>query len=215
MSAGLTLVCPIRGRLKAKARSKDGLTPTEERYRVEAIKYLIRQGYPKENFVIEVPIKRFGNSGRNSFRADFVVLDAPAVTVDRQDPDEVLRHTLVFAEIKRDNAEAGIAKEFQVKPMLDFAVRDNCVALYWDDVEQRVYWIDRRFGYKQIKDGPLTVLPVFGGIPAAKPLTFSTIDQDKPLLGVFARIEDILHSVAMYYSCCFPACDGAAAQRGA
>ena len=81
--------------------------------------------------------------------------------------------------------------------MLDFAVRDNCIVLYWDDVEQRIYWIDRRSGYKQIKDGPLAVLPIFGGTPAAKPLTFSTIDQDKPLLGVFARIEDILHSVAL------------------
>ena len=197
MSAGLTLVCPIRGRLKAKSRSKDGLTPTEERYRVEAIKYLIRQGYPKENFIVEAIIKRLGNSGRNSFRADFVVLDVPAVTVDRGDPDEVLRHAYLLAEIKRDNTEAEKAKKFQVKPMLDFAVRDKFIVLYWDDVEQRVYWINRRSGYKQVKDGPLAVLPVFGGTPTAKPLTFSTIDQDKPLLGVFSRIEDILHSVAM------------------
>ena len=167
MSAGLTLVCPIRGRLKAKARSKDGLTPTEERYRVEAIKHLISQDYPKEHFIVEVIIKRFGHSGRNSFRADFVVLDVPAITIDRGDPDEVLRHALVLAEIKRDNAEAEIAKAFQVKPMLDFASRDNCVSVYWDDVEQRVYWIKRRSGYKHIQDGPLAVLPVFGGIPKA------------------------------------------------
>ena len=197
MSVGLTLVCPIRGRLKAKARSKDGLSPTEERYRVEAIRYLIRQGYPKENFIIEAVIKRFGNSGRNSFRADFAVLDAPANTIDHGNPDEVLRHALLIAEIKRDNADAEKAKAYQVKPMLDFATRDNCVALYWDDVEQRVYWTDHRRGFKQIKDGPLAALPVFGGIPEAKPLTFATIDDDKPLLGVFARIEDILHSVAI------------------
>jgi len=38
MVAGLTLVCPVRGRLKAKAGSKDGLSPTEEKYRVEAIR---------------------------------------------------------------------------------------------------------------------------------------------------------------------------------
>jgi type I restriction enzyme M protein len=197
MAAGLTLVCPIRGRLKAKTRSKDGLTPTEELYRVEAIKYLIRHGYPAENFLIEPVIKRFGNSGRNSFRADFAVLDVPAVIVDSGDTDEVLHHALVIAEIKRDNADAEAAKAFQVRPMLDFAVRENCIALYWDDVEQRIYWVDHRSGYRQIQDGPLALLPVFGGSPKARPLTFSTIDEGKPLLGVFARIEDILHSTAM------------------
>ena len=91
MSEGLTLVCPIRGRLKAKARSKDGLTPTEERFRVEAIKYLIRQGYPPDNFVVEAVITRFGNSGRNSFRADFAVLDVPAKEIDRGDPEQIFR----------------------------------------------------------------------------------------------------------------------------
>ena len=59
MSAGLTLVCPIRGRLKAKARSKDGLTLNrKERYRVKQLSNLIRQGYPQKNFIVEAPIKR-------------------------------------------------------------------------------------------------------------------------------------------------------------
>jgi len=69
----MQLVCPIRGQLKVKKRSKDGLTPTEEFYRVEAIKYLLGKGYPKEHFRIEPIIKRFGNSGRNSFRSDFAI----------------------------------------------------------------------------------------------------------------------------------------------
>lgn len=69
LTGNLQIVCPIRGQLKVNKRSKDGLTATEEFYRVEAIKFLISKGYPKENFWIEPIIKKFGNSGRNSFRS--------------------------------------------------------------------------------------------------------------------------------------------------
>ena len=74
--------------------------------------------------------------------------------------------------------------------------------MYWDDVEQRIYWIDRRSGYKQIKDGPLRFCQYLV-VLRSETATFSTIDQDKPLLGVFARIEDILHSVALGPNKCF------------
>jgi hypothetical protein len=66
---GLTLICPVRGRQKAKARSADCLTPTEKKLRVDAIRRLIDVGYPKENIRVEAVIKRFGNASRNSFRA--------------------------------------------------------------------------------------------------------------------------------------------------
>jgi type I restriction enzyme M protein len=197
MSTGLTLVCPIRGRLKAKARGHDGLTPTEERFRVDAVRYLIKHNYPKENFLIEAVIKRFGNSGRNSFRADFAVLDVPVSTINVRDPEEVLKHAVVLAEIKRDNADAATARAFQVRPMLDFARLRNCVAIYWDDVEQRAYWLDRRGSAAILREGPLASIPPFGGAPGSKPLTFATIDSQNSLLGVFARIEDILHSSAL------------------
>lgn len=49
LTGNLQIVCPIRGQLKVNKRSKDGLTATEEFYRVEAIKFLISKGYPKEN----------------------------------------------------------------------------------------------------------------------------------------------------------------------
>jgi type I restriction enzyme M protein len=197
MNTGLTLVCPIRGRLKAKARSKDGLSPTEERFRVEAIKHLIECGYPKENIRVEATIKRFGNSGRNSFRADLLVLDVPLDSLSQHNVDELLQHALILGEVKRDNARSAEAVSYQVKPMLDFAVRDDCVALYWDDVEQRVYWIARAGGKKKIREGPLADMPGFGQKPGARALTLATIDPNKPLLQVFKRIEDILHSASV------------------
>ena len=197
MVAGLTLVCPVRGRLKAKARSKDGLSPTEEKYRVEAIKYLVAAGYPKENIRVESVLKKFGNSGRNSFRADLVVLDKPVNQVSTSDLDQLLEHVLILGEVKRDSADAADAQSYQVRPMLDFATRDDCVALYWDDVQQRVYWIVRRAGRRTVHEGPLSDLPGYGHKPGAKQLTFETIDPDKPLLQVFERIEDVLHSASI------------------
>ncbi|WP_319453601.1 MULTISPECIES: class I SAM-dependent DNA methyltransferase [unclassified Mycobacterium] len=196
MSTGLTLICPVRGRLKAKARGADGLTPTEEKLRVDAIRHLISVGYPKENIWVEAVIKRFGSGGRNSFRADLAVLDRPVKELTGE-PDEILMHAVVVGEVKRDNADAEAALSLQVVPMLDFATRTDCLALYWDDVEQRVYWYDHSGKVKVRHEGPLASLPGFGNAPSVTRLTISTIDADKPLLGVFKRIEDILHAASI------------------
>lgn len=99
LTGNLRIVCPIRGQLKVNKRSKDGLTVTEEFYRVEAIKFLLSKGYPKENFWIEPIIKRFGNSGRNSFRSDFAVLDVPASTINGNEPEEILSHAVIIAKL--------------------------------------------------------------------------------------------------------------------
>lgn len=125
LTGNLQIVCPIRGQLKVNKRSKDGLTATEEFYRVEAIKFLISKGYPKENFWIEPIIKKFGNSGRNSFRSDFAVLDVPASTISTNEPDDILGHAVIICEVKRDNKKNEYVKNTQVKPMLDFAKKQS------------------------------------------------------------------------------------------
>ena len=131
MSTKLTLKCPVRGVLKASKKSKDGLTPSEEYFRVEALKYLISNGYPPENIKIEPIVKKFGNSGRNSFRSDFAVLDVPINSIDTSDVDVLLEHALIICEVKRDNAKSDYVKHTQVKPMLDFAKLDKCLGLYF------------------------------------------------------------------------------------
>lgn len=65
LSNNMQLICPIRGKLKVKKKSKDGLSPTEEFFRVEAIKYLLSKGYPKENFRIEPIIDKAANFTSN------------------------------------------------------------------------------------------------------------------------------------------------------
>lgn len=196
LSNNMQLVCPIRGQLKVSKKSKDGLTPTEEFFRVEAIKYLISKGYPKENFRIEPIVKRFGNNGRNSFRSDFAVLDIPKNQLVTDDPDELLSHALIICEVKRDNKKHDYVKETQVKPMLDFAKSSKTLALYWDNIDKRVFWSEITEGIKEIREGPLSFVPNFGCTIETKPLTFSLINPADSLIDVFNRIEDILHQAS-------------------
>ncbi len=196
MANGLTLVCPVRGRLKVTGRTSDGMSPSEERFRVEAIKHLVDRGYPKENFVVEPVIKRFGNSGRNSFRADFAVLDVSANEVSR-DADDLLAHAVLLGEVKRDNADADAAKQYQVKPLLDFAGNVKCLAVYWDNVERRVFWRKQEGDQLVTEDGPIASLPQFGGQPTLKPLLLADLRSESSLKSIFERIEDVLHSASI------------------
>jgi type I restriction enzyme M protein len=68
---GMKLICPIRGPLNVNERSKDGLSFTEERQRIELVRFLLSKGYTKELFEFEYNIK-FGSSKRY-LRADLVI----------------------------------------------------------------------------------------------------------------------------------------------
>jgi len=194
--SNMQIMCPVRGMLKVNKKSKDGLSATEEFFRVEAIKYLINKGYPKEHFWIEPIVKRFGNGGRNSFRSDFAVLDIPAANVNGNDPDELLAHALIICEVKRDNAKNQYVKSTQVKPMLDFAKKLSTLGLYWDNIEKRVFWVELENGIKETKEGPLSFVPAFGLPITTTPLTFNTIYPAASLIDAFNRIEDILHQAS-------------------
>ena len=192
-NGSLHLYCPIRGELPASKRSLDKLTSTEEYRRIEAIKYLIKLGYEAQYFLIEPVIKRFGNAGRNSFRSDFAVLDVPVSELEAKDPDSVLAHAVLICEVKRDNKKYQKVLTTQVQPMLDFAKRKNVIGLYWDNVEQRVFWTVDLEESREIKEGPLSFLPHCGRSFEIQPLSFSSIRPPESLISVFVRIEDILH----------------------
>ena len=192
----LQIVCPIRGQLKVSKRSKNGLSATEEFYRVEAIKHLLTKGYPKENFWIEPIIKKFGNGGRNSFRSDFAVLDVPVSSILSDETDELLSHAIIICEVKRDNKKNQYVKDTQVKPMLDFAKRQDTLGLYWDNVEKRVFWTEITNGIRETKEGPLSFVPKYGVPIKTTPLTFNTIAPVDSLIDTFDRIEDILHQAS-------------------
>lgn len=193
MSESLTLKCPIRGVLKTSAKSKDGLKASEEFFRVEAIKHLIKKGYPPTHFKIEAVVKKFGNSARNSMRADFAVLDRPVTAIASGDVDSLLEHAILICEVKRENTGNEYVKNTQVKPLLDFAKDDHCIALYWDNVDQRIFWTERVKNKRSVKEGPLPLLPKYGAAINLKPLSFDDTHPSDSLLDLFDRIEDILH----------------------
>jgi len=193
----LTLTCPIRGLLKTGAKSKDGLKPSEEYFRVEAIKHLIKLGYPKENIKIEAVVKKFGNSGRNSMRADLAVLDVPVGQLPSGDVDELLEHAILLCEVKRENNKSDYVTHTQVQPLLDFAKSQKCVALYWDNVDQRVFWYEYSGKKKSLKEGALVLLPKYGRNISVKPLTFNDLSPTDELTDLFDRIADILHTASI------------------
>lgn len=193
----LTLTCPIRGVLKTGAKSKDGLKPSEEYFRVEAIRHLLKLGYPKANIKVEATVKRFGNAGRNAMRADLAVLDVPVGTIASGDVDQLLEHSVILVEVKRENSAPDYVKDTQVKPLLDFAKRDDCLAIYWDNVDQRIFWQERTKGVRTTKEGPLPILPKYGSAIHIKALTFSDLKDADNLIDVFDRIENILHGASV------------------
>jgi type I restriction enzyme M protein len=187
------LVCPIRGLLKVHKNASNGFTPSEEYFRIEAIRFLLTMGYPKANFRIEPIVKRFGSGGRNSFRADFAVLDVSDDSIGTNDPDELLGHALIICEVKRDNGKFDYVNQTQVKPLLDFASNLRTLALYWDNIDKRVFWNEIHDGIKVPKEGPLAFVPKFGHKIETVPLTFETIRPTDSLIEVFDRIINILH----------------------
>lgn len=193
----IQLHCPVRGYLKQSKKTKNGLSNTEEYYRINAINYLISKNYPKEHILIEPIIKKFGNSGRNSFRCDFAVLDIPASLIDRNNIDEVLEHALILGEVKRDNSNVDYVEKTQVEPMLDFSKNISTLGIYWDNIEQRVFWQEVNNGRKMIHSGPIAILPEYlHSISSNKSLTYKDLIPAKSLISIFERIEDILHKAS-------------------
>lgn len=186
------LICPIRGVLKATKKSKNKLTYTEEYYRIQAIHYLLSQGYPKQNIVIEQIVKKFGNDGRNSVRCDLAVLDVDKSTI-LNDVDSILEHAIILCEVKKDNSKSDYVKETQVKPLLDFAKLQKCLGLYWDNLEQRVFWQDFSDGKRDTREGLINLLPKFGNSINIKPISFYETEPSNNLIEIFDHIENILH----------------------
>ena len=146
------LVCPIRGPLDATYFSKDGLTVTEEARRIDCIKFLLRKNYPKDHFQCEtVVIKRIGNGGRNSLRADIVIYDIPTAEARLLDDKTRNQHILLVAEIKRDSKSKKAGVAFQLEPAMRQSDRTFVLGVYWDDVHRYLY-------VKQIKDNQIVLL---------------------------------------------------------
>jgi type I restriction enzyme M protein len=187
------LHCPIRGQLAAKQRAADHLTFTEEKQRIDAIRYLLQRRYPRENFGIETTLFRLGNKGRNSFRTDFAIYDTAFDDVRGKNLETRLEHLKLLAEIKRENSDAEDAKATQVKSALRLVPDLKTLGVYWDDVEQRFFYRDIRNHKEIIQDAPISKIPIWGAAIGSTSLYYSDLDPAKNLVRVFNELENALH----------------------
>ena len=186
------LHCPVRGSLLVSERSSDGLKYSEEKRRIDLIRFLLAKGYPASHMKIETTLLRFGNQGRNSFRTDLAVLDRPVSSLP-SDFMALREHIRLIAEVKRDNADAVVAKQTQVLPALGFIDDFSALALYWDNVEQRLFYRSVKGNKALVRETAATLLPRWGDALEEASLTESDL-RPTNLLELFTRIEDRLHS---------------------
>ncbi|MEX6504694.1 HsdM family class I SAM-dependent methyltransferase [Pseudomonas zhanjiangensis] len=193
MTSNPQLFCPIRGALKAKLKAKDGLTFTEEKRRIECINFLLSKGYPEDRIEAETVVLRFGHAKKNSLRADVVVYDRPVAAVKLQ-PEERRRELMkIVGEIKRDSADSESAKEHQLKPALDLASAKDCLGIYWDDVEQTVFFKEDKGTHYEPKEASIAMLPAFGSSFGGNDINFSDLKPAFDLVKRFDRLDDTLH----------------------
>lgn len=187
------LFCPIRGSLKTKLKAKDGLTFTEEKRRIDCIRVLLAHGYPKDRIEAETIILNFGHKGKNSLRADVVVYDQPVSAIKALPVEQKRAHMKIIGEIKRDSADAASAKNDQLLPSLDLIPSTDSLGVYWDDVEQTIFYKEMDGTKIRTKEASIASLPQFGSKLTAKDIHYSDLVAATDLVRRFARLDDVLH----------------------
>ncbi len=190
---GVLLHCPIRGQLNVPERAADGITYTEEKRRIDCIRFLLDKGYPAAHFKIETVLLRFGHKGKNSFRTDIAILDVPVSTIPG-DIEAIKPHIKLIAEIKRDNMDAKVAKQTQVYPALDFLQDISAYGVYWDDVEQRLFYRSLEGTKTRTHEIPLAIIPRWGQSLTTPRLKSADLRPTTNLRELFIKIEDRLHT---------------------
>ena len=188
------LHCPVRGSLKVKQRAADQLTFTEEKQRIDAIRYLLHKSYPQENFGIETTLFKLGNAGRNAFRTDFAVYDEPFADIKVLPLTERVSHLRLLAEIKRDNKTAEQAKATQVRSALQLVPDMDALGVYWDDIEQRFFYKKIEGRHSSIHEAPISKIPSWGNSVSSTVLVYDDLDPAKDLVRIFDEIEDAIHT---------------------
>ena len=187
------LHCPIRGQLQVRQRAVDGFTFTEEKRRIDAIRYLLQKDYPQDHFGIETRIMKLGHAGHNSLRADFSVYDVPWSEVTNWPDERRLSKTVVVAEIKRENASKQSAVDSQLKPALSLLPDMNALGVYWDDMEQRFFYRELEGTLATIREAPISKMPRWMEGVGSTLLTYADLTPSPDLSGAFDKMENCLH----------------------
>ena len=190
------LICPLRGPLKTRAKAKDGLTPTEEKQRIDLIQHLRSLDYADDRIRPETLVLRLGHGGKNSLRADLIVYDRPWTEIASLATELQLQHAMIIAEVKRDSTDSHSAKQNQLIPALRLMPRNDAIGIYWDDVEQVCMLKRERSGAIEVFEASLALLPQ-ANAGVAKPLHFNDLKKVPELVKKFSLLDDTLHRAGL------------------
>ncbi|WIK99135.1 N-6 DNA methylase (plasmid) [Bacillus bombysepticus] len=193
------LTCPIRGNLNTHMMAKDGLKVSEEKRRIDLIKFLLKRNYPKSHFAVEtVLVKKLGESGRNSLRCDLIIYDTPVSSLADLSLKEKLERAILVAEVKRDSTKKNNALSYQLEPAMRLLPNMNVMGAYWDDINKLLYV--KRLVEKDsethldIIEDSLANLPKYGNRYKETPLTFDNLTTPENLKDILMDIANIMRS---------------------
>lgn len=169
----MKLTCPIRGILNVEDKAKDGLTFSEEKRRIDLIRFLIERGYKKENIILEDMVK-IGNSGRNSIRIDLIVKNEK-------------NKTSIVSEVKRDSKDIVSAINNQLIPAMK--LKNAEYAIYWDGSNNKL------FHYDAEKEFPISKLPRNGQNFESVNIKFENLITIKDSKNLYDSLELLIHNL--------------------
>jgi len=170
------ITCPIRGELNINEKVKDNITWTEEYNRVQCVKFLLAQNYPKELFDFEKDVMKVGNACRNRVRADIIVYK-----------DNTKQDIFLIVEVKRNNKNVNDAVDYQLKPSC--LANDTEYGIYFDGIENILFKgnnFDTRYS--------LLKLPKYNFTWEDKSLSFKDLQKIENVTELLDKINQMFHN---------------------
>lgn len=175
----MKLNCPIRGLLNVNDKAKDGITFTEEKRRIDLVKFLLSRNYDSNLFGFEINVWDIGNSGRNHLRSDLVIYNSD---------NKKVNNIKIVAEVKRDNKDKDDAINQQLKPA---CLKTNCdYGIYYDGVEN--IFFTKEDNYEE--EHPLSQFPQSGFSFEQIPLIYDNLESIKNINDIIKNLNQILYN---------------------
>lgn len=188
------LRCPIRGLLHARHHQSSAFSFSEEKRRIDCIRWLIQKGYPKEHIDLNPNLGGQSNGARDPMRADLAVYIQPVAAV-RQYADVERRRKLVkiLCEVRRDRASLRPGTSHPLRPAIELLPSVPAFGIYWDDFEQSLLVKEAQDSKILIREAAVAYLPSFGSPRVVREIHFGDVKPTADLVQRFARLDDILH----------------------
>lgn len=168
------LNCPIRGLLNIKEKSKDNLSFTEERQRIELVKFLLSKGYPQHLFSFEHKIN-FGSSKR-FLRADLVIWE-----------NDYKQKIKIVCEVKRDSKNKNDAYDYQLAPTIKLTSAKY--GIYFDNADNYVIYENNKYS--------LNKLPRFGFDFNIKNILISDLRTITNIDYIYNKLDQLTHNAGI------------------